>query len=272
MAASRAAGHPTGVAGAGRAMPRLISWFARPPLIALTVVVVAWWVLSLGQPRYLLPNPGDVLERFWELTVVTGVLWGALALSLYALVIGGAMAFVIGVPLGVLMGANHKVEHIFSPYINAFYVSPVSALTPLFVWFFGIGLPPRIATVFVFSAPIIVLTCYRGARDTPRTFVEVARVFGASSMQVFAKTIVPHSVPYIITASRLGLGRAIKGAVLAELVVSITGLGELLSGFAHVFDTASLMATLFFLLLIGLVLTAVLARFEVAVTPWRQSE
>lgn len=271
MAASTTAARTTWVARVGRAVPRLINRLARPPLIALVVVVVAWWALSLGQPRYLLPNPGNVLERFWELTAVTGLLWGALGLSLYALVIGGGLAFAVGVPLGVLMGANKKVEHIFGPYVNALYVAPVSALTPLFVWWFGIDLPPRIATVFVFCAPVIVLTCYHGARDTPRTYIEVARVFGASRTQVFVKTIVPHSVPYIITASRLGLGRAIKGTVLAELVISITGLGELLSGFAHVFDTASLMATLFFLLIIGLVLTTLLARFEVAITPWRQS-
>ena len=271
MAASTSSARPTGLARVGRALPRLIHGLARPPLIALFLIVAAWWTLSLGQPRYLLPNPANVLERFWQLTAVTGVLWGALGLSLYAFIIGGAVAFAIGVPLGVLMGANKKVEHVFGPYVNAFYVAPVSALTPLFVWFLGIGLEPRIATVFVFCAPVIVLTCYRGARDTPRTFVEVARVFGASRAQIFGKTIVPHAVPYILTASRLGVGRAIKGTILAELVVSITGLGELLSGFAHVFDTASLMATLFFLLLIGLVLTTVLARFEVAVTPWRQS-
>lgn len=271
MAASTTADRPTRPSRAGWSAPRLINRLARPPLIALVVILVAWWTLSLGQPRYLLPNPGQVLERFWQLTAVTGELWGALGLSLYALVIGGALAFVVGVPLGVLMGANKNIEHIFGPYINALYVAPVSAMTPLFVWWFGIDLQPRIATVFVFCAPVIVLTCYRGARETPRTFIEVARVFGASSPQVFRKTIVPHAVPYIITASRLGLGRAIKGTVLAELVISITGLGELLSGFAHVFDTASLMATLFFLLLIGLIGTAVLARFEVAVTPWRHS-
>lgn len=256
---------------AGRSVRRLIGRVAYPPLVALVVVVGVWWWLSLGQPRYFLPSPADVFERFWTLTVVTRELWGALLLTASALVLGGVLAFVIGVPLGLAMGADHRVERIFEPYVNAFYVSPVSALTPLFVWFFGIGLPPRVATVFVFSAPIIVLTCYRGARETPRTFVEVARVFNASALQVFRKTIVPHSIPYIVTAARLGLGRAIKGAVLAELVVSITGLGELLNGFAHVFDTASLMASILFLLLLGVISTMLVARLERAITPWRDA-
>ncbi len=262
---------PTRRSRAGRSALRRIGWVVRPPVVAVVVIIAIWWLLSLSQPRYLLPSPVDVAERFWDLTVVTRELWGALILSLAALIIGGVLAFLIGVPLGILMGANQNIEHIFGPYVNAFYVSPVSALTPLFVWFLGIGLEPRVATVFVFAAPVIILTCYRGARETPRTFLEAARVFGASNAQIFRKTIVPHSVPYIITASRLGLGRAIKGTVLAELVVSITGLGELINGYAHVFDTASLMATVLFLLILGIVATALVARLEVAVTPWKQS-
>ena len=209
----------------------------RPPLVALLVILAIWQVASLEQPVYLLPGPGLVLGRLAELTVFRPVLWQALGLSLGALLIGALLSFVVAVPLGILMGANRTVERAVGPYANALYVAPVSALTPLFVWWFGIGLEPRVATVFVFSAPVMSLTCYRGARETPRTFVEVARVYGASARQVFRQVVVPHTVPYTVTAARLGLGRAIKGTILAELVISITGIGELLSGYAHVFDT-----------------------------------
>jgi NitT/TauT family transport system permease protein len=240
-----------------------------PPLVLLAILLAVWSVLAIDQPAYLLPGPLAVLERSWELTVVTGEVWQALALSMSALVAGAVLALAVGAPLGIAMGANRSVEHVFGPYVNGLYVAPVSALTPLFVWWFGIGLEPRIATVFVFAAPVIALTCLRGARDTPRTFVEVARVFGASGTQVMTKTIIPHAVPYIVTALRLGLGRAVKGTVLAELVVSITGLGELLSGFAHVFDSASLIAVLLVLLLLGVILQVLVARIEVAIAPWR---
>lgn len=254
----------------GLCPPRVRRLFV-PPLVLLVVLLAVWWVLAIDQPVYLLPGPLLVFERFWELTVVSGEVWQALALSLSALVAGAVLALLVGAPLGIAMGANRSVEHVFGPYVNGLYVAPVSALTPLFVWFLGIGLEPRIATVFVFSAPVIALTCFRGARDTPRTFVEVARVFGASGTQVMTKTIIPHAVPYIITALRLGLGRAVKGTVLAELVVSVTGLGELLQGFASRFDSASLIAVLIVLLLLGVILQAVVARVEVAIAPWRQT-
>ena len=254
-----------------RSAPRLSRRLLAPPLVLFAILLVIWAVAAIDQPAYLLPGPLDVFTRFFELTFVSGEIWQALALSLSALILGAALALVVGAPLGILMGANKSIEHIFGPYVNGLYVAPVSALTPLFVWWFGIGLEPRIATVFVFSAPVITLTCYRGARDTPRTFVEVARVFGAGSRQVFLLTIIPHSIPYIVTALRLGLGRAVKGTVLAELVVSITGLGLLLSGFAHEFDSASLIAVLIFLLLLGVVLQIVVARIETAIAPWRDT-
>jgi NitT/TauT family transport system permease protein len=238
--------------------------------VALVVIVAAWQLLSIGRPAYLLPPPLSVLGRFWDLVVVDRELWGALGLSLSALLIGGGLSFVVGVPIGIVMGANRTLEQAVEPYVNALYVAPVSALTPLFVYWFGIGLEPRVATVFTFCAPIIVLTCYRGARETPRTLAEVARVYGARPAQVFRSVVIPHAVPYIVTAVRLGLGRAIKGTVLAELVISATGLGALLEGFSHVFDTASLMATLIFLLLLGVLLQVLVERIEVAVAPWRR--
>lgn len=244
---------------------------AFPPLVLLVALVAVWSVLAIDQPAYLLPGPLLVAERFWELAVVTGEIWEALRLSLGALVAGAGLALLVGAPLGIAMGANRTIEQIFGPYMNGLYVAPVSALTPLFVWWFGIGIEPRIATVFVFSAPIIALTCFRGARGTPRTYVEVAHVFGATPFQVARKTIIPHAVPYVVTALRLGLGRAVKGTVLAELVVSITGLGELLSGFSRTFDSASLIAVLLVLLGLGVLLQVAVARIEVALTPWRHT-
>lgn len=253
-----------------RARPTLNPLLA-PPLLLGVVIVVGWAILSIDQPAYLLPGPAAVARRLYELVFVTGELLPAFGLSLAALVLGAVLALLVGAPLGIAMGANRTIQGIFGPYVNGLYVAPVSALTPLFVWWFGIGLEPRIATVFVFSAPVVALTCYRGARETPRTLVEVARVYGASPRQVFTLAVIPNSIPYIVTALRLGLGRAIKGTVLAELVVSLTGLGLLITGFSARFDSASLLAVLFSLLAVGVALQALVARLEVAIAPWRHA-
>jgi NitT/TauT family transport system permease protein len=148
-------------------------------------------------------------------------------------------------------------------------VAPVSALTPLFIFWLGIDLAPRVATVFVFAVPQVIITCFRGARSTPRTHLEVARAFRARGRDIFTKVVIPHEIPYIVTALRLGLGQAIKGMVLAELIVSSTGLGLLLNTYAQLFDTAALIGVVIVLMLIGVLGTALVARLESAITPWR---
>lgn len=247
-----------------------LGWLLSPRLVSLVGLIVLWWLASLNQPDYFLPGPETVLQSLWEVAVVSGELWTALRLSILSLLIGGGLALLVGVVVGVLMGAQRTVEHAFDLYVNGLYVAPVSAITPLLIFWFGIDLAPRVATVFIFSVPEIIITCYQGAKYTPRTFIEVARAFGASNREVFWKVIIPHEVPFIVTAMRLGLGRAIKGMVLAELVVSTTGLGDLISFYSHNFKTASLVAVLLVLMFMGVIGTALVRRLEFAVAPWRE--
>ena len=254
----------TGVAGG------MLRGILRPPVLSLLGLFALWWLASLGQPRHILPTPFDALGEIWRITIVTGELWAALQISLVSLLIGGGLALVVGVTIGVLMGAQRTVERALDIYVIALYVAPVSALTPLFIFWLGIDLAPRVATVFVFAVPQIIITCFRGARDTPRTYVQVARAFRARGRDVFTKVIVPHEIPYIVTAVRLGLGQAIKGMVLAELIVGVTGLGLLLNRYAHLFDTAAIMAVVIVLMLIGVMGTALVARLETAISPWRE--
>lgn len=242
----------------------------RPQVLSLVGLVVLWWLISLRLPDYMLPSPAAVLLSLWEISFGTGELWAALRLSITSLLVGGTLALSVGVVLGVLMGAQRAVEHAFDMYVNGLYVAPVSALTPLLIFWFGIDLAPRVATVFIFAVPEIIITCYQGAKNTPRTYVDVARAFGATDRGIFWKVIIPHEIPFIVTAMRLGLGRAIKGMVLAELVVATTGLGDLVDFYSHNFETASLLAVLFVLILMGVLGTALVGRFEMAVAPWRE--
>ena len=262
----------TANATAGTAASRrtLVSRILRPPVLSVIGLIAVWWLASLGQPRHILPSPLAVLEEIGRMAFVTGELWAALQISVVSLLIGGGLALLIGVPLGVLMGSNRTVEQALDIYVIGLYVAPVSALTPLFIFWLGIDLAPRVATVFVFAVPQIIITCFRGARSTPRTHLEVARAFRADRRAVFTKVIVPHEIPYIVTAMRLGLGQAIKGVVLAELIVSTTGLGLLINTYAQLFDTAALIGVVIVLMVIGVVGTALVARLESAVAPWRR--
>lgn len=258
---------PTTISLSGLALGSLLP----PQVLSLAALLLLWSLVSLGQPDYILPGPWKVGESFWRMSVGTGELWRALRLSLYSLFIGGALALPTGIVLGLSMGTQRRIEQVFDLYVNGLYVAPISALTPLLIFWFGIGLAPRVAAVFVFAVPEIIITTYQGALNTPRSLIDIARAFGASQWDIFWKVILPHDVPFILTAARLGLGRAIKGMVLAELVIALTGLGELVDLYVHNFDTASLMALLLTLMFMGVVGTALIGRLEQAVATWKEA-
>jgi NitT/TauT family transport system permease protein len=239
-------------------------------LLSLLAVVVLWQVGSIVAGELVLPGPVTVVSEFFRLAA-EGRLPRALSLSISALVVGGGLAIVVGIPLGILLGVNRVLGRALDFYFSALYVMPFSAVAPLFVLWFGIDAGTRMIFVFFFTIPQVVIVCYQGARDTPERLIEVARAFRASRLDIFRRTIMPYEVPFIFTAVRLGVGRAIQGMVVAELLISSTqGIGFLLTNYAAAFEIAGLLAIVLFIMLLGIVASAIVQRIEDAVAPWHR--
>lgn len=237
-------------------------------LLSLVSVLAIWGIASAAIGSLVLPSPVEVAEAFVRVAS-DGRFTTALSVSLYALVVGGGAAVLIGIPLGVVLGARRTLGRAFDFYFSALYVMPFSAVAPLFVLWFGIDAGVRAIFVFFFTLPQIVIVCYQGARTTPAGLLEVAHAFRATDLQIFRKTIMPFEVPFIFTALRLGVGRAIQGMVVAELLISSTqGIGWLLEGFSGALDIAGVLAIVLFIMILGVVANAIVQRLEDAATPW----
>lgn len=240
----------------------------RTRLLSVAVLLVGWSLASTVVGAIVLPSPWAVAEAFARVAG-DGRFASALSTSLYALVVGGGAAIVIGIPLGIVLGARRTLGRAFDFYFSALYVMPFSAVAPLFVLWFGIDAGVRAIFVFFFTLPQIVIICYQGARTTPDRLLEVAHAYRATDLQIFRKTIMPFEVPFIFTALRLGVGRAIQGMVVAELLISSTqGIGWLLEGFSGALDIAGVLAIVLFIMLLGVIANAVVQRLEDAVAPW----
>jgi NitT/TauT family transport system permease protein len=125
--------------------------------------------------------------------------------------------------------------------------------------------------IFLFTLPQVAIVCYQGAKSTPTTQIEVARTFQASEWQIFRKVVLPHEIPFIFTALRLGVGLAIQGLVVSELLIaSVRGLGNLIRLASARLDLASVLAVVLFVMLLGIAAVAILQRIENAVAPWRR--
>jgi len=241
----------------------------RTRLLSLLIVFAGWWVGSLVAGDIVLPSPTATIGRFGEL-MAEGRLPRALGIGLSALAVGGGAAVLVGVPLGILLGVSRWLGRAFDFYFSALYVMPFSAVAPLFVLWFGFDVGARMIFIFFFALPQIVIVCYQGARSTPDRLVEVARSYRASSRAIFLKTILPYEVPFIFTALRLGVGRAVQGMVVAELLIGAAqGLGFLITRYGAALDIGAVLAVVLFIMLLGIVASLVVQRIEDAIAPWR---
>lgn len=245
-----------------------MNWATRVRTTSIVVVFLGWWVASFFASELTVPSPFLVLSDFATL-VTSGRLPAALVISLKAFAIGGTLSILIGIPLGIVMGVRRVIGQAFDQYFSALYVMPMSAIVPLLVLWFGIDLRSRVIFILIFTVPQIVITAYQGTRDTPDDLIEVARAFGGNERDIFFKAIIPHTIPFIITALRLGVGRAVQGLVVAELLLAGTrGIGFLINIYSASLNLSTVLAIILFLMALGIVLTAIVRRFENALTPW----
>ena len=241
----------------------------RTRLFSVLVVLALWQLGSMVAGELVLPSPVTTFERFVEL-ITEGRLPRALVIGLQSLVVGGGAAIIVGIPVGVLLGVRRRLGSAFDFYFSALYVMPFSAVASLFVLWFGIDSGSRMIFIFFFTLPQVVIVCYQGARSTPDRLIEVARSYQAGQREIFFKTILPYEIPFIFTALRLGVGRAIQGMVIAELLISASqGLGFLITAYGSALDIAAVLAVVLFIMLLGIVASLLLQRLEDAVAPWR---
>jgi NitT/TauT family transport system permease protein len=146
----------------------------------------------------------------------------------------------------------------------------MSAVVPLMILWFGFYSYVQVLFILIFTVPQVVITCYEGVRTVPDELKEVALAFRANENDIFFKVIVPYVVPFIITALRLGIGRAVQGMVVAEILLGGTkGVGYLIRRYSASVDIAELLAVVLFIMLLGILATSIVRWIENAVAPWQ---
>lgn len=243
-------------------------------LFAVGCALVVWLAVSHLLPEDhagFLPGPQLVLLTIIE-AFKTEALGEALWRAFLPMLTGYLFAVAAGIPLGILMGVSRKMERLIDPYVNGFYVAPLSALIPAMIFWFGIGFEMRATVAFLFSVFFVVVNTLQGTKHTPEDFVELARSFGASSFYIFRKIVFPNSIPYIMVGMRLAMGRAIVGTVIAELLVSVTGIGEIITNYSAAFRLDGVLGVALVIMTGGIVLTGLVQYLEILVAPWKKKE
>ena len=231
-----------------------------PMMASLLVWIVIWEIIGRFELLMLFPPFSEVLAALGEVATSRSFA-SAMGITVYSYVMGLALALVVGVPLGFLMGLVPAADKMLNMWVNMFLSAPLSALVPVIMILLGLGTPTVIATVFMFAVWIIVLDTRAGVQHISPSLLEMSRSFGASRVER-AKIILLASLPEILAGLRLGMIRGVKGVVIGQLLVSIIGVGALFSLYQQNFLMAHFWALVLILFAFALGLAGLVARLE----------
>lgn len=235
---------------------------------AFVAILVAWQLLGLKVPRYLLPTP---LETARELVVRAPLLAEHAAVTLREIVLGFLLGVAVSIPCGLAVAFSRAVERMVMPVLVFTQLIPKIALAPLFIIWFGFGLFPKVFMTFLLSFFPIVIDAVVGFRSLDQEIIYLTRSMGLSSWQAFLKVRLPHALPQIFAGLKVAITLATVGAIIGEFVGSDRGLGYLLLVAGGDLRTSLLFATLVVLTAIGLVLYYGMVLLERLTIPWHIS-
>jgi len=221
------------------------------------IVVGALWEIvahvGLFPPR-LFPPLEAVAAALARLTL-NGVLPHHAFDTLVRLTAGFALAALLGVTIGILMGRSRRAEDILLPLVSIGAPIPGLAYAPLFLLWFGLGDVPAVLLVAFVSAFPIIYNSWTGVKAVKDIWVRSAQAMGADNRRLFRHVILPGALPYIMTGLRLGLAQAWRILVAVEMLAAVPwGLGWLIFGAQEFLNTDVMLASITVIALIGLAL------------------
>jgi NitT/TauT family transport system permease protein len=233
-------------------------------------LLAAWEIVAaLGlEPPILIPSPAGVIAAFRDM-FSTPEIWTDFTASGQELLYGFAMAAVVGIVLGLLIGWYIRLGYLVEPFVNFLYAIPRVALGPLLIVWLGIGLNSKVALVFLTAVFPVLVNTSSGIRSLDSHLVRVARCFGANDMKIFRTIALPGSVPFILGGLRLAVGQSLIGVFVAELLGAQHGIGMIIENAGEQFQTATVFAGLIIFALAGMVLTSIVRRLERHFDAWR---
>ena len=203
-----------------------------PPVVT-TALLLLVWQLAAGHAGSPLPSPLKVVEESRDIImdpfrvgrgIDQGLFWHVLA-SLTRVAYGFALAAVIGIALGVLLGQSTLAMRGLDPVFQVLRTVPPLAWLPLSLAAFRDGQPSAIFVIFITSVWPILINTSVGIRNIPQDYRNVAKVLRLSPLEFFTRIMVPSTVPYMFTGLRIGIGLSWLAIVAAEMLIGGVGIG-----------------------------------------------
>ncbi len=241
-----------------------------PPVLTLLVIFVGWelWVRLRDVPGYLVPPPSTVVQALAD---DPGRYQRAMQQSLLAALGGLVLASTVAFLLAVLMAHSRLLERSLYPPAVLIKVTPIVAVYPLFLIWFGFGMGPKIVVAGLITFFPMLVNAVVGLRSIDPQAHDFLRALHASRWQVFWRLRLPSSLPYVFAALRISVPLSLIGAVVAEYLSGSSGMGQLILIANGDWDTPALFGAVFVLAGAGVFLMALVGYLERRVLSWHDS-
>jgi NitT/TauT family transport system permease protein len=230
-------------------------------LLSAVIVFGAWEIAGRIPVSFAFPTFLESMSALVRMTL-DGTLFAAYAETLKPLVVGVGISAVLGIAIGLAVGLSSRFDWLFSPIFVVMQAAPLAALIPLLVMVYGIGLTSKVAVVCIMAMPVIVLNTGGAVRNTPASIQEMCRSFLGTRRDIILKIVLPAASPVIFSGLRLGISAGFIGAILAELKITPTGVGDIITYSRSIADYPSMYAAIFSIILLAVLFLNLLERIE----------
>ena len=230
-------------------------------LLSAALVFGAWEIAGRVPISYSFPTFLESMSALLAMAL-DGSLFVAYGETLRPLVVGVAISATLGIGMGLWIGLSKGFEWLFSPIFIVAQAAPLAALIPILVMVYGIGLTSKVFVVCIMAMPVIVLNTASAVRNTPGSLKEMATSFMARDRDVLLKIILPAASPMIFSGLRLGVSAGFIGAILSELKITPTGVGDIITYSRSIADYPSMYAAIFSIILLAVIFLNLLEKLE----------
>lgn len=245
------------------------AWIKASPWLFTVALFALWeaavWILKI--PPFFLPPPSAIAQAFVD---YSGPLLRNSWVTLYATMLGFAMAVGFGLLLGLVVGWSRAIYAGLYPLMIGFNAIPKVAVVPILVLWFGIGFIPAVLTAFLISFFPIVVNVATGLATIEPELEDVLKALGASKLDIMRKVGIPRTLPYFFGSLKIAITLAFVGSVISESIASNRGIGNLMLQAQAQFQVPLIFAGLVALAVEGIVMYWLMAIVESRSTRWAQ--
>jgi len=250
---------------------RRIARAAALPVIFLLTILVLWELLVrvLGIPQYLLPSPVAILRSFLS---DPSALIGHTAVTMFEAITGFCVANILGFALAILFAHSPTAARTVYPYAIALKTTPIVAMAPLLVLWFGTGVTSKIIASAVICFFPMLVNATRGLNAIEGEALDLFRSLDAGRLAILVKLRLPSSLPYLFSAFKISSSLSVVGAIVGEFVGAQRGLGYVILVSSYHLETERMFAAIIAAALGGVFFYFTVVAIEWLVVPWSDAQ